>query len=365
MAYQAPTYKRQVIAAFSAMANCNFGQKFDTEADANTAAQKAVSNAITNEGAVKTFIEKNSQPWELVWGPVTSNSLASCKWHSDNTMYVVKTNSFEGSTHPLFVVGIAGTNAISMKGWFKEDLNVWRQYKWPTKKSKSGRISSGTHLGVNILMNMKSNGATILDFFEGLDLTKENKPYEIAVCGHSLGGALSPVVALMLKEWAINAKHNGIVVGAYPSAGATSGNKRFVRYYESTIGLDHYHSIINANDMVPHAWEPDTLKMIPNLFNNEKFGFIKINPKLVHLMNDYIHILDVRHPFMKYTRIAKEREKLTTFIGLPNPDNTTCKDFGKEAIYQHTVAYFLYGFQWPEAVRAQLTSIQRHKSPAG
>lgn len=359
MAYQKPSYKRQVIAAFSSMANCNFGRKFDKETDPDMAAKKAVSDAITIDGPVKKFIHDKSSPWELVWGPVTSNSKASCKWHSDNTMYVVKTESFEGSQQPLFVVAIAGTNAISPKGWLKEDLNVWKRYKWPTKKSKSGRISSGTHLGVNILLKMTYNGQTLLDFFKNMDLTKQGKPYEIGVCGHSLGGALSPVVALVLKEWAIKAKYKGITVGAYPSAGASPGNRRFANYYIKAMGLENFHSIVNAHDMVPHAWEPEMLRMIPTLFDNKKFGFIKINPRVVHVINDVVGLLSVRHPFQRYTRIAKEKEQLTTFKGRPNPDNKQCKDFGVEAIYQHTVAYALDGFQWPDDVREQLTGIQR------
>ncbi|MEO1258668.1 MAG: lipase [Bacteroidota bacterium] len=364
MAYQKPTYKRQVIATLSAIANCNFGQKFAKPTDPDIAAKKAVSDALTKDGAIKSYINKNNSQWELVWGPVTSNSLAQCKWHSDNTMFVAKTDTFPGLDHPLYVVAIAGTNAISMKGWLQEDANVWKQYKWPTKKSRSGKISSGTQLGVSILQDMKHDGQSLLDFFKGLDLTTQGKPYEIATTGHSLGGALSPVLALVIKEWAIAEKHKNIVVSANPSAGATPGNKRFANYYIDTLGAENYHSIINANDMVPHAWEPDMLKMIPDLFDNKKFGFIKINPKLIHLMNDYIHVLSVRHPFQKYTRIAKEQEQLTTFQGRPNPENTKCKDFGVEAIYQHTIAYFLDGFLFPDGVKEQIIAIERQKSPA-
>ena len=364
MAYQKPSFKRQVIAVLSAVANCNFGQKFAKPTDPDIAAKRSVSNAISQDGAIKSYINNGSSPWELVWGPVTSNSQAQCTWHSDNTMYVAKTDSFQGSDHPLYVVAIAGTNAISMKGWLQEDANVWRQYKWPTNKRKSGKISSGTHLGVSILQDMQYNGQTLLDFFKSLDLTQQGKPYEIATTGHSLGGALAPVLALALKEWTIAEKHNAIVVSANPSAGATPGNRRFAEYYINTLGAENYHSIINANDMVPHAWEPDMLKMIPNLYNNETFGFIKINKRIVHLMNDYISILSVRHPFQKYTRIAKEQEKLTTFQGRPDPKNTTCKDFPTEVIYQHTIAYFLDGFLFPDDVREQIISIERQKSPA-
>ena len=360
MTYQKPSYKRQVIAAFSSMANCNFGQKFDKESDPDIAARTAVMDAINIKGPVKEFIHEKSDPWYLVWGPKTSNSKSSCKWHCDNTMYIVKTESFDGGV-PLYVVAIAGTNAISPKGWLVEDLNVWSQYKWPTK-SRAGKISSGTHIGVDILMNdLMDKSQTIGQFFQNLDLTKQGKPYEIAVCGHSLGGALSPVVALMLKEWTIKIKRKNITVGAYPSAGATPGNGHFAKYYEKTMGADNFHSIINAHDMVPHAWEPKMLKMIPGLYKD--YG-ITVSKKIAHIMNDVANTLNVRYPFQHYTRLFKDKEKSTTFLSKPNPKNKECKDFGQEAIYQHTVAYAEYGFQWPDDVREQLTAIQRHASPA-
>ena len=201
MAYQTPSYKRKVIAAFSSISNCNFGQKFSSEKEANGSATRDVNTTITGTGAVNEFINQNKENWEVVWGPVTDNSQAQCKWHTDNTMYVVKTDSFKeegGTTYPLYVVAIAGTNAISTKGWLKEDLNVWHRAHWG--KNGHGKISGGTDFGLNELKRMEANGITLLQFFQDLSLTKENKPYEIAVCGHSLGGALSPVMALWLRE---------------------------------------------------------------------------------------------------------------------------------------------------------------------
>lgn len=353
MSYQKPSHKRQVIAALSAIANCNFGLKFSSNEEGNQAAVTAINDAINKEGAVQKFINQNASPWEVVWGPVTSNSKPLGKWHTDNTMYVAKTNSFEGSAHPLYVVATSGTNAISEKGWLGEDLNVILRKKWDGDKAK-GKISKGAYKGLGILLGMEHQGQSILDFFKQLDLSKKGTAYEIAVCGHSLGGAISPLVALSLKEWVNETPHKNITVGSYPSAGPSIGDERFTNYFIQTIGAENYHSIINAYDMVPHSWEPDMLKAIPNLYNNAAFGFI---PAL-NIIKKAIPAAAALHLFDPYQRIGKDKEAI--FQGQPNPENREAKKFGKEVVYQHTVSYAKYGFQWPTDVAAQIELIERH-----
>jgi hypothetical protein len=94
---------------------------------------------------------------------------------------------------------------------------------------------------------------------------------QVAVAGHSLGGALSPTLALYLvdkkSDWD---PENKASVGAFPTAGPTPGDEGFASYYEKQIAANkiYYLSQHNALDAVPHAWEKSDLEKIPTLYED-------------------------------------------------------------------------------------------------
>ncbi|MCA9639338.1 MAG: hypothetical protein KC492_01555, partial [Myxococcales bacterium] len=100
----------------------------------------------------------------------------------------------------------------------------------------------------------------------------------VAVAGHSLGGALSPVVALYmqnLQSW--NAGGKVTTIGAWPTAGPTPGEKNFAAYYEHVVGQSPpsgeagltYTSKYNSLDVIPHAWQASSLAKVPFLYEVE------------------------------------------------------------------------------------------------
>jgi hypothetical protein len=120
------TKKQQVISILSVLSNCNQLIYKDTEEELQQNATKRIQTAL-QDPVLTSFIGN----WELVWGPCLKNSLVKNnksdyfnKWLSDNTMYVVKGQDPVMPSKSLYVVAVAGTNAISNFGWRDEDGRV-------------------------------------------------------------------------------------------------------------------------------------------------------------------------------------------------------------------------------------------------
>lgn len=226
--------------------------------------------------------------YETVWGPVVyqfpggggkpaSNVI-------DNLMYVAKTSTTVGTR---YVVALAATNPVSWFGWIVEDFWVAQTVPWPG--APSAMISAGANTGLGILLNMVSNGQTLPAFLAQVVANAGPGAIEVVVSGHSLGGTLSPLVALELAEqqgqpagWDPNRR---AIVSAVPSAGFTPGNQAFADYLESVIGL-HTTRIWNRLDMVGAAFNADALQHAPYLF----YPFIVPNT-LVQAMTDLLILL--------------------------------------------------------------------------
>ncbi len=100
----------------------------------------------------------------------------------------------------------------------------------------------------------------------------------ICVTGHSKGGALSTTLALWLADtqgpdvplddqWDPSSRAS---ISAYSFAGPTAGNKAFAEH--STVILkERLHRIVNTKDVVPYAWNVDTLKLVPLLYRLPDF----------------------------------------------------------------------------------------------
>src|SRR5690606_9417280 len=116
-------------------------------------------------------------------------------------------------TLPTYVVAIAATNPSSLYDWETEDFSVAAVVNWTTYNPSNFApsafngidpyISKGTATGVGILLGLISPGdaaapnTTLQQFLASLSPDPDTA---IIFCGHSLAGALSPTLALYLKE---------------------------------------------------------------------------------------------------------------------------------------------------------------------
>lgn len=283
--------KEQMIWALSDLANINAGLLLPSEVQLNLNAQR-IKTAVSGSGATATFLGND---FSVVWGPVAVNAYTSFKekvengegknaktieievsgFSTTNLMYVAKgKDPVNGNT--MYVVATAGTNPVSEYGWFDEDLKVKKVQAWPpefvtlAKPANAGAISNGSYDGLKKLWGMVDPAkGTLIDFLsETLNGTEKA---EIATCGHSLGGALSPLVALSLLENQEESSKTNVIVSAHPSAGPSPGTSVFADYATKKFN-GHYHSIVNHYDIVPHAWESENselmdMKNLPDLYS--------------------------------------------------------------------------------------------------
>lgn len=81
------------------------------------------------------------------------------------------------------------------------------------------------------------------------------------VTGHSLGGALSPVLALYLSE-NLSGK---VQISVFPLAGPSPGNTEFAAYYGSVLG-GATERLWNPFDAVPLAWNHESMGKLEDLY---------------------------------------------------------------------------------------------------
>lgn len=239
------------LSTFSNLASLKLGTKEALQ----TALTKEINEHFANK-KIKALIGE----WKTVWGPVVYKSPKELLNVSSNAMYVAVNKD-----KSQYVVAVSGTNGISSFGWLTEDFKIGNMKKWKHAdiKGKELQISEGTNIGLDILLNdMKSNGQTILQFLKSIS----NNTAEVVTTGHSLGGALSAVLALAFhdtqSQWNYN---NNLRISCLTSAGATPGNTDFSNYYNDVLGTNTIR-VWNRLDIVPHAWQIDMLQAIPSIY---------------------------------------------------------------------------------------------------
>ena len=302
------------------------------------AALKTLELINENMPKQKVLLDSSGKSdWEVVWGPALYTFPCLAK-EQDNMMYVVQ----QKSNRDNYIVAIRGTNGTAYLDWVKEDFEVLRQKSWhlPMGKKVSGKpkVSHATHTGFEILLkkciptsSVKASGQSISAFLTSI--ASKNRPSTVTFTGHSLAGALSPTLALWFAQF--QGEENlwdascNVDIKVVAFAGATPGNGDFANYFDALLGskCDRIH---NKHDIVPHAWEMDTLNEIPTLYSSigiklnekEKLAFDAFKEFLKCLDDDYVQL----------------KSSLSFTYGL----NNDLDSLGSQAEYQHVCSYADY-----------------------
>jgi MFS family permease len=294
---------------------------------------------------IATALQELSGPlgdWELVWGPGLLQVVAGAV--PANTMFVAR----HGHTGELFV-SIAGTNPFSAYAWLAEDFDVAEVRAWGYGDAPEGVATSrATLTGLRALQGMvpaagvPGENRTLLEFleehFQSLD-----SPVDITVSGHSLGGALSPTLALWLQDIQDEWDPGGLAtLSVYSYAGPSPGNAHFADYLEERFG-ERLQRIYNPLDVVTHAWKVAELAELKALY----WPAIPRDTLWDKAVNFLIAITNG----ISYAQIDPRALALNGEVKqeLLLPLAPAMVNLVGQVVYQHTLAYFeLLGLIYPE-----------------
>ena len=268
--------------------------------------------------------------WTRVWGPAVYQAPRSTV--TDNVMYVARSNA----TPSQYVVCVAGTNFNSVFDILIEDLFVGQQVPWFYGNPPSGAaIAAGTFIGLSVLQiltpgaAMPGAGQGVKDFLKA----QASQAIQVITSGHSLGGALSPCLALWLldtqRTWDPQSR---ATITSEPSAGPTAGNATFAQYYDGRLGAVTT-NIHNSLDIVPHAWNDTDLAALPNLYN----------PPIVPdaIVNGLVAAARQLAKNGSYTQIETGLQlDGTVNTTIVDPKRLAFENYLVQAGYQHIDAYF-------------------------
>lgn len=272
--------------------------------------------------------QKEIGRWEIVWGPAVEQAVQG--GYAINAMYAAR--SLDASSR--YVVAIAGTNSSSLIDWLFEDFWVLHQVPWVFGQTPGARIALCTAIGLAVLLFCKPGGdrpgagMTLIEFLKELPAGSK----ELSITGHSLGGALSPTLALMLKDirpyWDAGGKTS---ISAMPTAGPTAGNSAYSRYSDRILKeVDRYW---NRLDVVPHAWNKTALGQIKTIYEpaipeSPAVDFLVNLAGQASLKGDYAQIKPWQPPLP-----GAINEEIT------DPQSSSFVNFFRQVGYQHLEAY--------------------------
>lgn len=247
---------QQQVFALSFLSNAA-DQQTGSVADLQANAAGVINEKLTNPAVVAQL----GSSWKIVWGPIVFQEPASDV--ADNAMVVYQGT---GAVGPVYVVGIAATNAGSQFDQDVEDRDVGSTVPFD---GNGAWIAAGTSVGVQNLKAMTDPaGGSLQSFLESRAASNAT----LIFAGHSLGGALSPTLALdlVVNQGLDRTKWKDVFV--YPSAGPTPGNPAFRDLFAATFAqqaaAEAWNAwnmdVVNSLDIVPRAWSQ--LPSLPALY---------------------------------------------------------------------------------------------------
>lgn len=277
--------------------------------------------------------------WKVVWGPNYAPDLFG---GPANTMFIAQQLDSGNNPEPVYVVAIAGTNSDSLFDQV-EDLEIDpTDWKVQGDDGLGAQVTRGDFDGVKNLLAMEWNVIDFLDnnvraFLKGIP---DQSKTTLWFTGHSMGGAVAPMLMLALMDPASILDTSETKLGRWKqvnllaTAGPSIGNASFVRHFNQVFSAGNATTtfVWNANDVVPHAWAPATM--------NELTGFYGIDLPSGDCVGDLIKSEQKKANAQSYVQFEPNPAfayPLQSYAG--NNAWTADSQFMAQLGYQHLNAY--------------------------
>ena len=298
--------------------------------------------------------------WEVVWGPVVWKNDPNNISGPDHVWFVAK--KLTHTNEHIYVISIAGSatiynTVVNNAGVIPlVDFTTWAAGAPPIPSLEPSlglgtRVALGTAMGVHSLESYaapagaKGVGQTLPAFLKN---APRGSGSQFIFTGFSLGGTLSPTLALRLVQPDAGVFAEADTILTYPIAGASPGNVQFANSFAGrfpkTDGLGYQvwnTNIANLLDVATNAWSTDDhqslyLDRIRKIYGNEAIAGIELKINLANITANKSGIIYI--PL---------QSTLFTGPALPIPSNE--EQFLGNAAFQHSTAYENYfGIKLPK-----------------
>lgn len=214
--------------------------KYSKPQVAMTVASLAYASCGDVSGYLSNTAYATNGEWSLEWGPAQSETRG-------NQMFIARS-----SQSNQFAIAIRGTVvdvSLALLVDLYQDLDVGHPVPLPFPSAAGAVIGKGTLGGLTDLIGMSSGGMTLLDYAKANFV---GSGAEVLVTGHSLGGALTTVLAPWLLFQLQQLGDKSCTVTPLTFAAPTAGNDAFATWYDSlfTQSARYYNTV----DVIPKAW---------------------------------------------------------------------------------------------------------------
>jgi hypothetical protein len=182
-------------------------------------------------------------PWTLRWGPATNDGVLALVAQGADGSYAL---AFRGSLLDDDAPGF-------FENWLA-DLSSLTMVPWMYPQSSQAYVSSGMNgaLSLAVALTDPSSDASLVDYLRGV-ASASGGTLDLAVTGHSLGGALAALGSVWLADQLPKAQGVTAQIVPFTFAAPTVGDGNFAQLFDSLFSGGAY-GCVNTQDVVPMAW---------------------------------------------------------------------------------------------------------------
>jgi len=254
-------------------------------------------------------------PWTLTWGPANNDGVLAFVARGADGTYAL---AFRGS--------LSDDDAEGFFNNWLDDVSGLILVPWLYPQSAGANISSGMNAALALVIGLTDpvTDLSLLDYLRGV-AGRSGGAIELAVTGHSLGGALTPLAAAWLADQLPNVPVVEATIAPFTFAAPTVGDAKFSALFNGLFSARAY-GCVNTQDVVPMAWT-DVQGIIDSFGPNGE------------TLSDYSYALWIAAEGVKIA-VAHDYAALTYAIvdAFAGPAIAAGNDWPTEAKIQHSMA---------------------------